>query len=203
MSYAHIFLQHLFIFPLFNTNLKGLEVRGLENIRELEGPVIFVANHSSHADTAAILRVLPNHMKERLFIAAAEDYFYKNKLVAGCVSSVLNTFPFDRHDVRKSLSDSKRLLEAGNSLLIYPEGSRDQRKKSFKRGFAILAAECNLPVVPIFISGTAEMLPKGRFLPTPSKVMLSFGKPVFISKGATKTSVATIEHTIFEMRNTA
>lgn len=203
MSYSHILLQHLLIYPLFDTHLKGLDVRGLENIINLKGPVIFVANHNSHADTAAILRVLPIHLKRRLVIAAAEDYFYKNKLVAGCVSSVLNTFPFDRHDVRKSLTDSKRLLNAGNSMLIYPEGSRDQRKKSFKRGFAILACECNLPVVPIFISGTAEMLPKGRFLPTPSRVMISFGKPIYISKGATKTSVAAIEHTIFDMRITA
>lgn len=203
MSYSHILLQHLFIYPLFDTNLKALDVRGLENIRNLKGPLIFVANHNSHADTAAILRVLPNHLKRRLVIAAAEDYFYKNKLLAGCVSSLLNTFPFDRHDVRKSLADSKRLLEAGNSLLIYPEGSRDQRKKNFKRGFAILAAECNLPVVPIFISGTAEMLPKGRLFPKPSKVVLAFGQPMYITKGATKTSVATIEHTIFEMRNSA
>lgn len=203
MSYQHIFLQSIFLYPIFDANLKSFTLNGLENLANLDGPVIFVANHNSHADTVAILRALPNRLKERLVIAAAEDYFYRNRFLGNCVSALLNIFPFDRYNVRKSLSDSQRLLEEGNSMLIYPEGSRDLRKKSFKRGFAILAAECNLPVVPIHICGTAEMLPKGQKYPTAQHVTVSFGEPVYVSRKTTKSSVVTIEHAIRSMQKPA
>lgn len=203
MSYQHIILQSLFLYPLFDSKVESFTVNGLENLEHIDGPVIFVANHNSHADTAAILRALPDRIKIDLVIAAAEDYFYKNKFVGSCVSALLNTFPFDRYNVRKSLADSKCLLEQGNSILIYPEGSRDQRKKSFKRGFAILAADCNVPVLPIYVSGTSEMLPKGSFFPKRSQITVSFSKPVYISKKQTKSSVATIEQAIREMQSSA
>ena len=196
MSDMHILLQQVFVYPLFSSKLKSFSVTGLEHLADLKGPIIFVANHNSHADTAAILFALPYELKKQLVIAAAKDYFYKNIIVGTIVSTLLNTFAFDRNDVRGALAESTQLLLSGKSMLIYPEGSRDQKKKSFKRGFAILAAECGLPVVPVHLVGTAEMLPKGQLMPTRQHVSVSFGEPVYISKKTTKLSVTCIEKII-------
>jgi long-chain acyl-CoA synthetase len=72
------------------------------------------------------------------------------------------------------------VLRRGKILLVFPEGSRsrDGNIKEFKKGVGILSKELNIPVVPVAISGTYEMLPAGRLFPKPARIAVSFGKPV-------------------------
>ena len=69
---------------------------GREKLAGLKGPVILVANHASHMDTPVILAALPWRLRKRTAVAAAADYFYKNRLVAAAVSLVFNTVPIER-----------------------------------------------------------------------------------------------------------
>ena len=79
-----------------------------------------------------------------------------------------------------ALQLSAYVLRRGKILLVFPEGSRsrDGSIKEFKKGVGIISKELNIPIVPVAISGTYAMLPSGRLFPKPSKITVSFGKPV-------------------------
>ncbi len=142
------------------------EVVGLDNLSGLESPVIFVANHSSHMDTPLILRALPWKWRRRTGVAAAADYFYEQRLVAHAVSLAFNTVPVERGGggVRNSASVLDRVLDDGWSLVVFAEGtrSRDGTVGRLHGGAAVLAAQRNIPIVPVFVSGTHATMPVGR-----------------------------------------
>ena len=71
-------------------------VSGREHFEGLEGPVVFVANHSSHMDTPVMLRALPGRFWRTTAVAAAADYFYSKRRKAWTVSLVFGTVPMAR-----------------------------------------------------------------------------------------------------------
>jgi 1-acyl-sn-glycerol-3-phosphate acyltransferase len=143
------------------------QVSGRPRLAELDAPVIFVANHSSHMDTPAILRAMPGRWRRRTAVAAAADYFYRKRKVANAVSLLFNTVPMQRQggglepDSTAHLAD---LLTDRWSLLVFAEGtrSRDGTVGRLRSGAAVLAAEHGLPIVPIYLSGTRNAMPPGR-----------------------------------------
>ena len=145
-------------------------VRGREHLDEVEPPVVFVANHSSHMDTPAILRALPGRWRRRTAVAAAADYFYASRRLGWTVSLVFGTVPVAR-DGRGLDEDSTahitRLFEAGWSLVMFAEGtrSRDGSVGRLRSGAAVLAAQHGLPLVPIHVSGSHQVMPVGRYWP--------------------------------------
>ena len=77
-------------------------VEGLERLDGTDGPVVVVANHTSHADTMVLLTSLPRRLRRRLVVAAAADYFFKGG-VSGFFSSLLfGAIPVDRQGVSRS-----------------------------------------------------------------------------------------------------
>jgi len=192
-------LQNVLLFPFLKNHCKSFQVSGLENLEDLQGPCVFVANHSSHADVAIILLALPPRLRARLAIAAAADYFYEKKKLGAVVTLLLNTFPFDRSHPRQGLQQGKQVLQTGQSLLIFPEGTRTKPecKASFKRGFAALACQMKVPIVPIYICGSHEMLPKGSKWPQKAAVHISFGEPV-MPEGQSSLEIAHIVETKVE-----
>jgi 1-acyl-sn-glycerol-3-phosphate acyltransferase len=165
---------------------------GRDKLDGVRGPVILVANHASHLDTPVILSALPRRLRKRTVVAAAADYFYRNRLVASMVSLIFNTVPIER---RRSGGMSKNgghldtLLDQGWSLLLFPEGTRSRNGMPgpLRRGAAVLAAAHNLTIVPIRVTGTAEAMPPGRFwpkrlrdkpLPRRHRIEVSFGEPI-------------------------
>lgn len=165
---------------------------GREKLEHVKGPVILVANHASHLDTPVILSALPRRLRKRTVVAAAADYFYKNRLVASLVSLIFNTVPVERRrggGMSKNGGHLDQLLDQGWSLLLYPEGtrSRDGMPGPLRRGAAVLAASHNLTIVPIRVTGTAEAMPPGRFwprrrhdkpAPRRHRIEVSFGEPI-------------------------
>src|SRR5262249_20316944 len=137
--------------------------------------------------------------KTKLAIAAAADYFYRNKFVGAFVSAMLNTFPFDRQHPRQGLVYGKEILRSGKSLLIFPEGTRAKPADhlNFKRGFAALACQLGLPVVPIHIDGSYEMMPKGTHFPRRASIHISFGKPL-IPSGRNSSELAMLAQSSVE-----
>jgi 1-acyl-sn-glycerol-3-phosphate acyltransferase len=140
-------------------------VRGTEHLEGLQGPVLFVANHSSHMDTPLLLRALPWRWRRRTAVAAAADYFYGSTVLAHAVSFAFNTVPVERGESGASgASELEALLDRGWSLVIYSEGtrSRDGRVGRLRAGAAVLAAQRGLPIVPVHVSGTHDTMPVGR-----------------------------------------
>jgi 1-acyl-sn-glycerol-3-phosphate acyltransferase len=163
-------------------------VHGLDRLAGLDEsqPVIFAANHHSHVDTPLLLRTLPRPWRDELFVGAAADYFFPNRLTGAASALVLNAIPIERTRVsRRSALDAAALIEVGWSMLIYPEGGRspDGWGQEFRGGAAYLSIRCGVPVVPVHLSGTDKVLPKGRRLPTPGRTQVTFGSPLSAAEG--------------------
>jgi 1-acyl-sn-glycerol-3-phosphate acyltransferase len=145
-------------------------IAGREVFDSVRPPVVFVANHSSHMDTPAILRALPRAWRQRTSVAAAADYFYRKRWVAAIVSLLFSTVPIERKGggMDKGSADHlHRLLRQRWNLLIYAEGtrSRDGSRGKLHSGAAVLAATNDVPIMPIYVSGTNAAMPPGRTWP--------------------------------------
>jgi len=165
---------------------------GRGNLSALKGPVILVANHASHMDTPVILSALPRKLRKRTAVAAAADYFYRNRVVASVVSLIFNTVPIERKGgggLARDGSHLDRLLDQGWNLLLYPEGTRSRGggPGRVRRGAAVLASSHNLTIVPIRVTGTADAMPpgrlwpkrlRGRFTSRRHRIEVSFGEPI-------------------------
>ncbi|MFZ1220315.1 MAG: lysophospholipid acyltransferase family protein [Chthoniobacterales bacterium] len=156
------------------------EIVGEEHLRSNRSFVL-VANHSSHLDTVCLLSALPLRRLHRAFPAAAADYFFKSVPRTWIATVVANALPFARlNHVRQSLAVCAELLaNAGNVLIIFPEGTRSTNGavQEFKPGIGALLAGRDIPVLPCYLEGAARAWPKGRRLPRPRKVRLIIGAP--------------------------
>ena len=173
-------IQHGLLLP-FTEVMSHPKVEGREWVRELKRPVIFAANHSSHADTSLILHALTDRARDRTVVAAAADYWFKRPMLGNIVSLFLNTFPFSRTGgAQAQLHASSQLLKSGWNLVLFPEGSRspDGRIQEFKAGVGHLANETGTPVVPMHIRGAFQVMPRGQKLPLPGPVRVRIGKPM-------------------------
>ena len=151
-------------------NQTTLRVDGLDVFDSLDEPVIFVANHSSHLDTALLLTTLPIEWQRRTAVGAAADYFFDAWWRAVGSALAFSTFPIERGGV--GLSDTpRRLLADGWSLLIFPEVTRspDGWTRRFRLGAAYLAATAGVPVVPVGLVGSFAAMPRGRSWPKPGR----------------------------------
>ena len=173
-------IQRMLLLP-FTEAMVHPKVEGREWVRELERPVIFAANHSSHADTSLILHSLTDSARDRTVVAAAADYWFKHPILGNIVSLFLNTFPFSRTGgAQGQLHSSSQLLKSGWNLVLFPEGSRspDGRIQEFKPGVGHLAKETGTPVVPMHIRGAFQVMPRGQRLPVPGPIRVRIGKPM-------------------------
>ena len=155
--------------------------RGLDRLDDLDGPVVFVANHHSHADTPLLLTSIPEPWRHRVVVGAAADYFFGNRLSGAVSALAIGAVPIERTRLgRRSADMARDLIDDGWSVLLYPEGGRspDGWGQEFRGGAAFLAIRCKVPVVPIHLQGTGRILRKGRTLPRPSRTTVTFGDPV-------------------------
>ena len=135
-------------------------VKGIENI-PATGGVLFVANHQSNFDIPILIGFIP---RDKGFIAKLEllkvPAFSRWMRYIGCVF-------IDRNDARQSLSAMAQAVERlkdGHSLVVFPEGTRskDGTVGQFKPGSLKLAMKARVPIVPVTISGSLNIMPKGR-----------------------------------------
>jgi 1-acyl-sn-glycerol-3-phosphate acyltransferase len=140
------------------------------------GGCVVVANHSSHADTAALLAALPSKAKP-VFVAAA-DYWFDvpvRRFIAGSLAGVLPVRRSGGGNFDALLAAARPALAAGRVVVIYPEGTRSTNGivGEFRSGALRLARECGVPVVPVALTGTADVLPKGgRYSSAPMQVRI-------------------------------
>ncbi len=184
-------LRQVVLFPALRM-VTPIKVRGLENLKG-DGPNIFAANHSSHLDTLVLLAALPLRWRMQLKVAAAADYFFNKGWKRALVSTVINAFPFVRkgEGCLASMQTARQMLQAGQSLLIYPEGTRSQtgQLQPFKRGIGRLVAGSGAAVVPVWIEGSHAAMPKGSKWPRHQNITVIFGKPIHFAPDCDPTQV--------------
>ena len=155
----------------------GLTVTGRWRV---SGGCVVVANHSSHADTAVLLAALPS--SARPVFAAAADYWFDVPVRRFVATSLAGVLPVTRNGggaYAGLLAAARPALRAGRCVVIYPEGTRSTNGQiaEFHSGAVRLAQECGVPLVPVAITGTADVLPKnGRYRRAPMQVRI--GEPV-------------------------
>jgi 1-acyl-sn-glycerol-3-phosphate acyltransferase len=155
----------------------GIKVRvhGLENFRDHE-PRVFASNHVSWFDVAGLADVLPRHK----FVAKAELFkvpiFGRAMRAAGMIEIQRE----NRKAAFGAYEVAAQRIRNGNSVVVFPEGTRghDYRLRPFKKGPFVLAIAAGVPVVPIIVHGTIEILRKGSFRVYPGTIDIHLLEPV-------------------------
>ena len=186
------------------------QVHGREHLAGVEPPVLFVANHSSHMDTPALLRAIPQPWRRKTAVAAAADYFFEKPWLAHAVSLAFNTVPVDRKGAPgDAAAELVRLLGDGWSIVIFAEGtrSRDGTIGRLHSGAALLAAEHDLPMVPVLVSGTHAVMPPGakwmRRGRERAPIAVHFGPPIRPQPGEHRTEMMERVRLFFASRGAA
>ena len=157
-------------------------------------PAIYFANHSSHLDFVTIWAALPKDIRTRTRPVAGRDYWGKTKLRQRIAADFFNAVLIERQRVTVAsnpLAPMVAALEAGDSLIVFPEGTRspDGAIHDFKAGLHHLArARPDVPLVPIYLQNLNRILPKGDFLPVPILGSLRVGAPIQLADGEDKLS---------------
>ncbi|HEY0713555.1 MAG TPA: AMP-binding protein, partial [Polyangia bacterium] len=138
---------------------------------------IVAANHSSHLDMGAIKNAL-GEAGHNLASLAAADYFFRNKWRRAAFANFTNLVPMDRAgSIRRSMDAAEGVLRRGQSLVVFPEGTRSTTGEmaDFLPSLGYLAARAEVGILPAFVSGTYEALPKGSAIPKSRDLKVRFG----------------------------
>ena len=140
------------------------------------------ANHSSHGDFVLLWASLPPQLRKRTRPVAGADYWQKPGVRSFLINRVFNGVLVDRERKEAGINPLQAMLDAldgGDSLIIFPEGTRnlsDEPLLPFKSGLYHLAhARPEVELVPVWIANLNRVMPKGRALPLPLLCTLSFG----------------------------
>jgi len=195
----------------------GLRVRGVPRLPD--GPCVIVANHNSHADTAALIAALP--AGRRPAVAAAADYWFAAtppgrrgvlcaaRLRPWACQALCGAFPVRRGGggTADLEAAAARLLAAGRDVVIYPEGSRspDGSVGEFRHGAARVAAASGRPLVPVAITGTRELLPasKAGLRRRRGVVTVRVGVPVHAATATASSMTAQAREQVVTLARTA
>lgn len=163
--------------PFFKLYFR-LKVTGKENFPE--GPFIIAPNHYSMLDGFIVLSSLPTPVLKKSFFLAYEGEFGTPRLRPIARHSQMLLIDMDK-DLKISLQRTALPLIESQNLVIFPENarSRDGRLLPFKKFFAILSKEIDVPIVPTLLQGTFEALPAGKIFPKRTKVTVKYLKPVY------------------------
>ena len=151
---------------------------------------IYFANHSSHLDTILVWAAMPPELRRKVRPVAAADYWGKGRVQRHIALKVLNAVLIDRQ-TRSSdpLEPLKSALAAGDSLILFPEGTRGtgELPSTFKPGLYHLAkAFPQVELVPVFLDNLRRALPKGSLVPVPLSCIARFGAPIRLEEGEAK-----------------
>src|SRR5437879_10533105 len=173
-------LQNTLLFPGLSSFCR-LTVRNREAFGMLQGGAVFVANHCSALDGVVMVEALPKRYRNRSVVVAAADSIFKRKWEAALAQVAVNAFPIPRGGgARPYLETLKELLRQRWSVVIFPEGrlSLSGAIGTFRKGASVLAIDAGAPILPAYIDGMYEVLPRFRRRPRPGAGVVSFGHPL-------------------------
>lgn len=153
-------------------SLVRVEVRGREHLPSSDAPCVVVANHQSAFD----IFVLNGHIGIP-FKWVMKQELRRVPLVGKACEAAHFIFVDETRpsSIAHTIEDAKRVLATGNSIFIFPEGSRTLtgRMARFKKGGFVIASELDVPILPVSIDGAYEVLRRGSYLPHGGKVVLT------------------------------
>ncbi|MGA8170568.1 MAG: lysophospholipid acyltransferase family protein [Methylocystis sp.] len=152
---------------------------------------IYFANHASHGDFVLIWSAIPRPVRAKVRPVAGADYWNATRARRFFVTEVFNAVLIERGGVVQARHDPlaplKQALIEGDSLIIFPEGTRNTTPEpllAFKSGLCHLArAAPEIPLVPVWIDNIGRVMPKGEFLPVPLLCRATFGAPIRLLPG--------------------
>ena len=184
---VHITLpQTWFTHNLFNQISKVFlnlyfRLRGEGQMNIPDGPCIIAPNHQSFFDGFFVASFLKRKLMRKTYFYAKEKHWRKRWL--RFLANRNNIIIMDiNKDLKLSIQKMAAILQKGKNVIIFPEGTRsaDGTLGRFKKTFAILSHELNVPVIPVVIKGAFEALPRGARFPKPfRKVSVKFLQPVY------------------------
>jgi 1-acyl-sn-glycerol-3-phosphate acyltransferase len=176
--------------PLYWAGVKGIvfvvravgvkvQVKGRERIPP--GACLFVANHTSTADAPAVVGAIPR----RVAILLKESLL--KWPIAGQAFTLAGFIPVKRSDRESAIASVEKAtqsLRAGQSFLIYPEGTRslDGRLQEFKKGAVVMGIKAEVPIVPVVCSGAHRVMRKRSLVIHPGEVLVEFLDAIDASK---------------------
>ncbi|HAM33221.1 MAG TPA: hypothetical protein DDX05_06175 [Deltaproteobacteria bacterium] len=161
------------LMPVFGVTLETLGVSRVDR----NAPYVFMSNHVSHMDSLALAISIPHPL----------HWVFKKELskipVFGWVLLSLGQIMVDRRSAVQSkaaLADAAAALAGNNSVLIYVEGTRskDGKLQPLKKGGFYIALQAGLPIVPVRVSGTHDIVPSGSLRVRPGHVVVELFDPI-------------------------
>jgi long-chain acyl-CoA synthetase len=184
VGFHHILPERMIIFMALNLVkiiskiFFRLKTEGVENI-PAKGPYIIAPNHASYLDAFVVVSGMPSEYFRDLYILGIQKYFTGR--FGKAFAKLANVIPIDQEMyLNKALQMSSYVLRNGKSLLVFPEGGRsfDGQLIEFKKGVGILSVELSLPVIPVYIKGSFEALPRTAVWPKSREIKVFYGKPL-------------------------
>ncbi len=159
---------------LFFKIVMGFKVYGVENVPK-KGGFILAGNHVSHLDPPALASASP-----RVLHFMARDTLFNNRVLGWIIGSC-NSFPVRRGEADLgAIKEAVRRLKNGKVLLIFPEGTRSQSGEiqAAQPGIGYLSLMAGVPILPAYVRGTDEAMPKGARSIKRVRVSVCFGNIV-------------------------
>jgi 1-acyl-sn-glycerol-3-phosphate acyltransferase len=158
------------------------------------GKRVYFANHTSHGDFVLIWASLPDLLRKRTRPVAGADYWETTRLRRWLIHDVFRGVVIDRTPVAghaSPIAQMESALDAGDSLIIFPEGTRntadDVLLLPFKSGIFHLGRErADVEFVPVWIENLNRVMPKGEVVPIPLLCSVTFGTPLRTNDGESK-----------------
>lgn len=169
-----------FVLKIINIILKPIfslyfHLHKIDTNKIIKNPALYIGNHQSFLDALIFSQAIPlNKLKDTYFIAIVTHF---NTPFRRYLADRGNIVIIDiNKNLKETLQISAKILKEGKNLVIFPEGARtrDGELQEFKRTFAILSKELNIPIVPFAIKGAYECMPYGSSFPKSSPIDIKF-----------------------------
>ena len=190
------YLSRIFLKSYFR-----IKAEGLSNLPD--GPCIIAPNHQSFFDGFFLNAIFKNNLMRKTYFYAKEKHFRTSWLKAFARRHNIIIMDINK-DLRQSIQKLAVVLKKGRNVIIFPEGTRsiDGKLGHFKKTFAILSQELNIPVVPVAINGSVKALPVGSWFPRPlSRINIKILQPVYPASHSYESLKNTVYDIIFSSLN--
>lgn len=159
------------------------KVEGLNNLKNLVGPLIFAPNHTSHLDAALVYKVLPREIRKKTVQSVAADVWGEKRTKRLIAHYLIGAYLLSREgEIQEGLEKTAQFLDKDYNVILFPEGelSPSGELLPFKNGVGYLATTLEVPVIPVYVSGAYNIWKIGEKWPrSRGRVKIVFGKPLF------------------------
>ena len=188
-SFTHTLYEGMF--KTFFKTYNRMTIKGTENI-PANGPFILAPNHQSYLDAPIAMAGVPKNQINDIYFYATEEHVQGK--VRRYMASRHNIILMENKHLKDSILKLSLVLRQGKSIMIFPEGTRTYtgHLSPFKKTFAILSKELNVPIIPVRISGAFRMLKRGSRFIQPCHIQVEYLPAVMPNESLTYEEITEI-----------